>query len=176
MDSRWKIVDTDTGRFWPISNYQDLKETLLLMKNGASSVRVYQAQFYNNRFLPLFKKLGDSKDTFQKSGNIIITEAVTGFTARKLEEEIKKEFGETIGRKTLEDKLLYPLVNLGILNTVRSQIDGRMNLFFPVAVGKIFSLFDDPDDPRFKITDPTLYPNLNIIEESYRFIINYSTS
>jgi DNA polymerase elongation subunit (family B) len=174
MDSRWKIVDTDTGQFWPISNYQDLKETLLLMKNGASSVRVYQAQFYNNRFLPLFKKLGDSKDTFQKSGNIIITEAVTGFTARKLEEEIKKEFGETVGRKTLEDKLLYPLVNLGILNTVRSQIDGRMNLFFPVAEGKIFSLFDDPDDPRFKITDPTLYPNLNLIEESYRFIINYS--
>ena len=174
MDSRWKIVDTDTGQFWPISNYQDLKETLLLMKNGASSVRVYQAQFYNNRFLPLFKKLGDSKDTFQKSGNIIITEAVTGFTARKLEEEIKKEFGETISRKTLEDKLLYPLVNLGVLNTVRSQIDGRTNLFFPVDEGKIFSLFEDPENPYFKINDPEMYPDLNHIEDSYRFIVNCS--
>ena len=107
MDNRWKLIEVATGQFWPISTFEDLKETLSIMKTGASNVRIYQADFYNNRFLPLFKKLGDSKDTFVKSGNVIITEAVTGFTARKLEEEIKNVYGETLSRKTLESKLLY---------------------------------------------------------------------
>jgi hypothetical protein len=129
MDSRWKIVDVGTGQFWPISRYEDLREAMMLMKSGASSIRLYQAEFYNNRFLPLFKSLNDTKDVFERSDGVIITEAVVGFTARKLEEQIKKVYGETISRKALENKYLYPLVNLGILNTVRSQIDARTNIW-----------------------------------------------
>ncbi len=59
MDSRWKIVDTETGQFWPISTYEDLREAMMLMKSGASSIRLYQTEFYNNRFLPLFKAFSE---------------------------------------------------------------------------------------------------------------------
>jgi hypothetical protein len=31
MDSRPRIIDTETGKFYPISTFEDLKETLELM-------------------------------------------------------------------------------------------------------------------------------------------------
>ena len=36
MDNRPRIVDTETGQFWPIATLEDLKETLLLMERVAS--------------------------------------------------------------------------------------------------------------------------------------------
>jgi hypothetical protein len=41
MDSRPKIEDTQTGRFYPISTFEDLKETLELMRMASSMVRPY---------------------------------------------------------------------------------------------------------------------------------------
>jgi hypothetical protein len=39
MDCRPRVVNTETGQFWPIATFEDLKETLLLMERAASGVR-----------------------------------------------------------------------------------------------------------------------------------------
>jgi hypothetical protein len=59
MDSRTTIVDTETGQFCPISIFEDLKETLLLMEVAASGVRPYIANWYNDVFLQDKKWVGD---------------------------------------------------------------------------------------------------------------------
>ena len=55
MDHRPRLVDKNTGAFYPISTFEDLKETLELMEMGASNVRSYLAVAYNQVFLPAFK-------------------------------------------------------------------------------------------------------------------------
>ncbi len=47
MDSRPKIVDTQTGVFYPISIYDDLKEALEIMETASLSIRPYQQEWYN---------------------------------------------------------------------------------------------------------------------------------
>jgi hypothetical protein len=54
MDNRPRIVDTETGQFWPIATFEDLKETLLLMERAASGVRPYIANWFNDVFIPAF--------------------------------------------------------------------------------------------------------------------------
>ena len=56
---------------------------------------------------------------------------------------------------------LYPLLNLGIIDKVKSTIDGKANIYFPVEEGNINTLFSDPDDKRLEVYDPnhTIQPN-----------------
>src|SRR5919202_2637692 len=68
MDSRPKILDTQTGRFYPISTFEDLKETLQLMRMASSMVRPYIANWYNKVFLPGFKELPSEPNKLTKEG------------------------------------------------------------------------------------------------------------
>ncbi len=54
MDSRPKIVDTETGVFYPISIYDDLKDALEIMKTASLSIRPYQQDWYNNSIFTCF--------------------------------------------------------------------------------------------------------------------------
>ena len=56
MDDRPRIVNTETGAFYPISTFEDLKETWGLMERGGSNVRAYLAECYNRVILPVFKE------------------------------------------------------------------------------------------------------------------------
>jgi hypothetical protein len=40
MDNRPRIMNTETGQFWPIATFEDLKETLLLMEVAAIAVKL----------------------------------------------------------------------------------------------------------------------------------------
>jgi hypothetical protein len=66
MDSRPKIIDTKTGKFYPISTFEDLKETLHLMGMASSMLRPYVAHWYNTVFLPAFKELPDQPNKVTK--------------------------------------------------------------------------------------------------------------
>ena len=70
MDSRPKIVDTETGVFYPISIYDDLKETLEIMKTASLSIRPYQQEWYNTVFLPAFGELSQEPN-HKKVGMVI---------------------------------------------------------------------------------------------------------
>lgn len=72
MDSRPKIVDSETGKSYPISTFKDLKETLELMNVGASILRPYIGHWYNTVFIPLFKELdGKSNIRYTEEGAIL---------------------------------------------------------------------------------------------------------
>src|SRR5207253_2382915 len=73
-----------------------------------------------------------------------------------------------------QDKFLYPLVNSGVLSSVRSEINGRIKIFFPVQKKPIVTLFEDPDVLKLKITDENLWPSTNLIEEPCATLLRYS--
>jgi hypothetical protein len=58
MDARPKLVNEQTGQFFPIATFEDLKETLKLMQVGASGARPYIVNWYNRVFVPAIKDLG----------------------------------------------------------------------------------------------------------------------
>ena len=52
MDSRPRLVNLETNAFYPISLFEDLKETLVLMERCGSNVRPYIADWYNKDSYP----------------------------------------------------------------------------------------------------------------------------
>jgi hypothetical protein len=82
MDSRPTIIDTETGRLYPISTFEDLRETLQLMKMGSSILRPYIANWYNKVFIPRFRELGGKPNArYNDKGEIVEREAYVGLTA-----------------------------------------------------------------------------------------------
>jgi hypothetical protein len=93
MDSRPKIIDTKTGKFYPILTFEDLKETLQLMGMASSMLRPYVAYWYNTVFLPAFKELPDqpnkvTKEIIDRDGIkqeiVVIQETEVGLTSKEL--------------------------------------------------------------------------------------------
>jgi hypothetical protein len=53
--------------------------------------------------------------------------------------------------KELRDKYLEPLVNLGVLDKVQSEIDRRENIYVPVEEGSLFHIFEDDSGLKIKV-------------------------
>jgi DNA polymerase elongation subunit (family B) len=179
IDSRCRVYNPETKNIRPIPTYSDFREALNLMVNAAANVRIYQATFFNNVYLPLYNEIKKKPLPSDERKGYTATEKVYGFTVTDLCDAIKDlppPYGGTIGTDELQRKFLYPLVNSGVLSTIRSQIDGRVRIFFPVQETKINPLFEDPDDPRLKITKEEDWPCINLIEESCGTWIEYRHS
>jgi hypothetical protein len=180
MDSRPKIVDTETGKFYPVSTFEDLKEALQLMAMASSMVRPYIAYWYNTVFLPSFKALPDqpnklTKNVFDRDGNeheiLVMQENDIGLTSKELAQATYDIMKIPIGSEKVREQYLYPLLNMGIINKTKSVINKSENLWSPVE-DSIFSLFDDEDnDFRLKILDYRLYPTKTLLEEEFRTIV-----
>jgi hypothetical protein len=175
IDSRPRFVNIQTGAFYPISTFADLKETLQLMETGASNVRPYIAQWYIKIFKPAYDELPqepDSKVVVDKSGKeITINEDRRGMTSSDLAEKTKQDL--RIPKPNADEmlkKYLYPLLNQGIIDKIQSQINKNNNLYFPSDDEQsIFSLFaNDKDDLRLKLKDGAFYALKTSMEEALR--------
>ena len=126
MDSRPRIVDTETGVFYAISIYNDLKEALEIMKTASLSIRPYQQDWYINIFLPAFGELSPEPN-YKKSeydGHIIARESVVGLTAKQLADKMNKEGTNTSIAKIYES-YLRPLKEQGVINSIQSVLNGK---------------------------------------------------
>jgi hypothetical protein len=92
MDSRPKLVDSETGLLYPISIYDDLKEALEIMKTASLSIRPYQQQWYDTVFLPAFEELGPEPNIrTNEYGTILAKENVVGLTTKDLADKMSKQ-------------------------------------------------------------------------------------
>jgi hypothetical protein len=160
MDSRPRIQNTETGQFYPIATFEDLKDTLYLMQVAASAIRPYLSKWYNDGFIPRFKALdGNPNEVRSEDGgdHVIAKEKHAGLTTEQLAEKTKEVFGFKPSSKQLLDKYLYPLINQGVLDYVKSEINGKYNIYFPVEEGNLYSIFDDDDTRlKLKVSDPRM--------------------
>src|SRR6476619_330939 len=89
MDNRPRLVNTQTGAFYPISTFADLKETWELMERGGSNVRAYLAECYNKVILPVLKELdGELKARRDEDGRTIEKESRVGLTTEEIGQAI----------------------------------------------------------------------------------------
>ncbi len=100
MDSRPKLVNEQTDQFYPISIFEDLKETLKLMQVGASGARPYIVNWYNKVFVDAIKDLdgrpnqqvtADGK-TIDGTPNVIASEKHVGVNTEQLAAKTKEVF------------------------------------------------------------------------------------
>jgi Bifunctional DNA primase/polymerase, N-terminal len=183
MDSRPRLVNEQTGQFYPISTFDDLKQTLNLMQVGASGVRPYLVDWYNNRFIGIYNDLDgqpyEDKKFDEDTGKYIVIgkEKRPGLTTKQIADRIKEEFGGIKqSSEELRKKYLYPLINQGIIDYVQSEINRRENIYFPVEEDtNLFHIFDDStNDLRLKVPTPDIFPSKNFLEGQFRILSKYS--
>lgn len=176
MDSRPRYVNIKTGAFYPISTFQDLKETLHLMERGASSIRQYIAEWYNQVFAPSYQQLSEpNAKVVYKDGHetVVAQEVHLGLTTNELAEKTKEilKIPKPSSDEILK-KYLYPLLNQGIIDKEQSQVNKNNNIYFPSDTEQksIFSLFannpDQSQDLKLKVNDPAFYPSINVLAEN----------
>ena len=168
MDCRPKLVHKATGAFYPISTFEDLKETMLLMERGGSKVRPYIQQWYNDVFVKCFARLeGKPKEHQNEFGNVYCKEEVVGLTTEDLANETTEDPNH------IRKKYLDPLINLGFVQKTPSVKDGRTNIYSLPNESHNKGNNNNDDKEKILIKDPSLYPTKNVIIESFRTVIVY---
>lgn len=169
VDSRPRFVNIDTSAIYPISTFEDVKETLTLMEMAASNVRPYVANMYNEVFMPIYMSLPkEPRQRMSEYMNTVIEkENHIGLTVEELADKTKEILGFKPSGREIREKYLEPLINQGLINYTKSVIDRRENLYFPADedITSVFSLFAKNDDMKLTITNPTVYPSKKVLEK-----------
>ena len=82
MDSRARFVRKDTGAFYPISTFADLKETFELMESAGGNVRSYLAVFYNTVLVPFCDAMEKPGEDISDDGIVIAKQSRKGRTVQ----------------------------------------------------------------------------------------------
>ena len=172
MDCRPRIVDTnsETGAFYPISTFEDLKETLVLMKRGGSNLRPYLADWYDSVFIEAYKDQDNTPKTGENDIGISMKEIIVGVTTEELAEKTAKVMN--CNRPSIEEirkKYLDPLINQGIINKEESRIKSNRNIYSPVDRDSHNNNSHNNnlnEEGKIKVSNPDVYPTRKVIEES----------
>jgi hypothetical protein len=171
MDSRPRFVRKDTGAFFPISTFADLKETFELMESAGGNVRSYLAIFYNTVLVPFCDAMDKPGEDLSDDGVIIAKQSRKGRTAAELIEQTKLMLGFTPSRTEMHNKYLTPMLNLGLINWEKNVKKGSEHIYFPADedAKKVFTLFPDCDmnDLKLVVKDKDHYPSKNVLEKDY---------
>jgi hypothetical protein len=177
MDSRPRVIDTVTGKFYPVSTFEDVKEALELMATAANALRAYIIDWYNEVFLSAYNDLeGNASVLLDSRGGVLMKEIYVGVNTKQLSDKTAVIMGVSkANAKDILQQYLYPMWNLGIIDRVKSEIDRRGYIWYPVEQGNIHTLFTDPDDKRLEVIDPSYYPTKKYIEDNNRTFVKYSS-
>jgi hypothetical protein len=172
MDQRPRLVDKETGAFYPIATFEDLKDTFLLMERAASNMRPYLADWYDLVFLEAYKKQGNVCKEYQNDIGFPMKENYVGVTTEELAAETK-EIMEIYKPSTdeIRENYLGPLINQGLIEKVPSVRDRRQNIYFPVDPAANGN--GKADTSKVIVSDPSIYPTRNLIEETFRTLVKY---
>ena len=102
---------------------------------------------------PAIDEMGNKPKEYWEDGQLVEKEIHIGIGSGDLAEKTQES------AKKIRDDFLYPLLNCGLVDCVRSVIDGREKIWFPVdSEDKAFSLFQNQNDKRLTVNDPSIYP------------------
>ena len=114
----------------PLAIFDDLKEAMSLIEHN-NGVRSYVLKWYNDVFLSAYEsKTGpDSKQT--RNGNLL-TENRIAVTTRDLMEKTAEIEDKKLGSKSILETYINPLINLNVISSEPSVLDGRANIYYLV--------------------------------------------
>ena len=175
LDQRPKPIHKETGAFYPISTFEDLKDTLVLMERAATNMRPYLADWYDRVFLEAFKGLDGKPNEYENDLGIIYEkDNHVGLTTEQL--AIKTKEIMQVRKPSTDDireSYLDPLINLGLVEKSPSVKDNRQNIYFPVEYFGNGDANTNNKNNMILVREPELYHSRNLIEESFRTLIKY---
>jgi predicted transcriptional regulator len=165
MDNRPRLVHKETEAFYPISTFEDLRETMILMERGGSKVRPYLQQWYNDEFVKAIAKQNGEVKEGENIMGLRYKELIVGVTT----DDLSKETGED--PNVIRKKFLDPLVNLGLVQRTPSVTGNRTNIYSLPEYGTAGNT-NKQDKNKILVKDSTLYPTKNLIVESLRTVVS----
>ncbi|CAN5891277.1 hypothetical protein BH23THE1_BH23THE1_25240 [soil metagenome] len=117
-----------------MATYSDLRESLSLLKNNVGGIRPYLLDWYHSVFLSLYDSKLDPNSK-SKNGEIIAEQRKAVTTIEIIEksyEVVKKHYTS----KQILYEFIYPLLNLGYIDSIISEIDKRASIYYPVIESK----------------------------------------
>lgn len=125
------LLDDGEGKLSAIARPEDLTEALRiaqnLVKSDYSGIPVHKIRFYEEIFLGVYNVKGGPDE---KDGKI---EPLKGVTTRELSDYYKKLKGKGISPDNVKKQFLEELKTNDLIGEVKSEIDGRRLLFYPLA-------------------------------------------
>jgi hypothetical protein len=115
----------------PLAMFADLKEALFLMQYS-NGVRPYVLEWYQDVFLPTYKEKQEPDSKPSPDGKHILQETRKAVTTQRLAEATFKKKNKKISPKYIRETYLEQLINQGYVDSVRSQLDRRSEIYFPV--------------------------------------------
>ena len=125
------LLDDGEGKLSAIARSDDLVETLRIAQNlvrsDYSGIPVHKLGFYEEIFLEFYSS---KKGPDEKDGK---TESIKGVTTRELSDYYIKVKGKSISPDNLKKQFLEELKANDLIGEVKSEIDGRRLLYYPLA-------------------------------------------
>lgn len=134
MDQRPKILYKDTGKFYVISTFDDVKEVLNQVQRATSKMRPYQEDWFYNVFVPVYQEQNYEPKSGEDSMGIVVRETFVGVTTEELAKTAQVLKCAKPSTQTIRDKYLDPLVNIGLINKHESRIRPKNNIYSPADI------------------------------------------
>jgi hypothetical protein len=114
----------------PLATFDDLIEAMSLVEHN-NGVRSYILQWHNDVFMSAYESKKEP-DTKQTRSGILAAENRLAVTTRELIEKTAEIQGKRLGAKHILETYLDPLINLNVISSEPSVLDGRANIHYPV--------------------------------------------
>lgn len=125
---------------------EDLHEVLHITQN-LIGIPPFKLRVFREVFLPLY----ESKDAVNKSEQGNKQEKVIGLTTKELCEHYKEKIGKTIATEKMKKTYLDEFLYNDLIDEVRSELDHRQNIYFPLVDSTTIADNDDHTEDE-KIT------------------------
>jgi hypothetical protein len=100
-------------------------------------------------------------------------------TTGELIEATKEMWGKDYNTNQLLQTFIYPLLNQGYIDRIRSEIDKRSNIYYPLVTSKYIKLLYEDEYNNFVnskkilIENPDIFPSKTYLEFEIRSLLKY---
>lgn len=180
---RPKLVNNKRAEIaYSFATFEDLQETLYLME-GSTGVRPFIIEWFNKVFLAAYKGKNDRPDSKSKIDGSEIEESIVAVKTSDLAAKHKEVYGSSLTTQNILERFLYPLINNQMVDLVKSQLDGRAKIYFPINISnqKIIDLFENSSSNnllqncKLNIIDISAKPTKEYLISEIKALLNYSS-
>jgi DNA polymerase, archaea type len=138
----------------PFATFDDLQEAISLMEYG-DGTKPYVLEWYREVFLPTYNPKKNPESKVDSKSNRRIEESRVAVTTEQLKEPTKNYTGRNLSTQQLLERYIYPLLNIGYIDSKDSEINGKAKIYWPILSSENISLFEKSESNnnlnRFKL-------------------------
>lgn len=161
------VIDDGTSKqYMPLVFSEDVCQAVYLMESS-NGIRPYVSEYYDEAFLPAFRTKTEQ-----------LGKKFAGLTVKEVSDAIYKKTGKVFGIRHVRDTILGSLVDQGIVNMMRHEVDKREWVYAPVRESEIRKLMhlsnctNSLQQNRIVITNPSIYPDKEYITTRFTWVQN----